>query len=74
MKRNPRKYVVGYWGQDQVIYGERQFWPTKGYEKYPDYAHRMTLWGAKRAIKKLDKYGNPTIYELVPVDGGKEKA
>lgn len=59
------KYVVGFVGENQCVYGKDRYSET--YEcEVASFTHPLTLWQAKRQLKKLSS-GKKTIYELKPI-------
>lgn len=63
-KRAKHKYLVGFIGDYQVVYGKDKF--SCEYQKdITSYTKPMTLLQAKRQLKSLS--GKKTIYELKPI-------
>lgn len=61
MKRSKHEYLVGYEGDNQCRYGKDS---TRSDSNWVD---PMTLWQAKRYVKRLDQNDKPRIFRLVPV-------
>jgi hypothetical protein len=68
MAKPRKRFVVGYSGEHQVVYGPQQFTNTNAPRSVTTghYVQRMTRWQAERAVSELRGRG-ATIYELVPV-------
>lgn len=62
-KRSQKKYLIGFVGQEQVIYGRMK----KGEQVM--WVEKMTLQEATRSLKKLFRTGRTkvSVFELVPV-------
>ncbi len=73
MAGKKKKYVVGFDGDEQCIYGARHFGNTVNChnERIDDYCDLMTEWQAKRAanvpLVGSTIIGKLRIYELVDV-------
>lgn len=68
-KKNPRKYVVGYVGESQAVYGPDSNYPVNTDARWVD---RMTMYTAMRRASQMSSCGHDVaIYELVPIVVGR---
>lgn len=70
--KNKYKYVVGYPGDNQCVYG-KEIIEIKPNADIKRWATPMTLYQAKRALKRLRSFDEGLIFELVAVNPTKEE-
>lgn len=69
MPKRARRFVAGYSGDGQIVYGKLAFLGESAKAgDLRDYCEPMTRAEARRALKQLQA-ARTTIYELVPVEG-----